>query len=247
MATELIHQAFQALAIIFCRILPLFLIIPVFTSSILSNMTVRGTFILIFSLPMTTILHIPDAGFESPYEMLFNEFVIGLFIAIPAAVPFWIANSIGEMIDNQRGATLSNSIDPSIGVEASPLSTFFLYFTNVLFLTSPGILLLIQSVYDSYKTFPFSEKIDILSLDYDLLFTLIDKSLLAGIIFTLPILLFMFITEVFLGILSRFSPQMNSFSLSLTVKSFIGISVLFLYFSKIYPNYIMGFFQYVKY
>lgn len=236
-----------AIAIIFCRILPIFLIIPVFTSSILSNMTVRGTFILVFSLPMTTILHIPSEEFSLPIDMLMNEFIIGLFIAIPAAVPFWIANSIGEMIDNQRGATLSNSIDPSIGVEASPLSTFFLYFTNVIFLTSPGILMLIQSVYDSYKTFPFSENLDILSLDFELLYPLIDKSLLAGVIFTLPVLLFMFITEVFLGVLSRFSPQMNSFSLSLTVKSFIGISILFLYFSKIYPNYIMGFFKYVQY
>lgn len=237
-----VEEFLLAISMIFSRVLPLFLFIPVFSSSILANTIVRGAFIVVFCLPMTGIVHIPEEGINSPINTMIHEFIIGLFIAVPAALPFWISNTIGEVIDNQRGATLSNSIDPSVGVESSPFSSFFLFYTNVLFLTSPAVLMLIKAVYDSYKEFPFSQQIDIYAFDYDLIWGLVDKSLLAGIIFVLPVLFFMFLTEVFLGILSRFSPQMNSFSLSLTIKSFIGISVLFIYFQIKYAEFIMRYF-----
>ncbi|MCP4884806.1 MAG: EscT/YscT/HrcT family type III secretion system export apparatus protein [Flavobacteriales bacterium] len=224
------------------RVLPIFLFIPFFSNTTLANMTIRGTFIVIFCMPLTGAITLPEEGIDTPFISMFYEFIVGLFIAIPAALPFWISNTIGEVIDNQRGATLSNSIDPSVGVESSPFSSFFLFYTNVLYLTSPGILLLIQSIYMSYETFPFSQQFDILTMNYDLIYSLIDTSLISGVIFVLPVLFFMFLTEVFLGILSRFSPQMNTFSLSLTIKSFIGISVLFVYFETKYMDYIMRYF-----
>lgn len=232
----------QSIVITFFRVLPVFLFVPVFSSASISNGYVRSAFIFVFCFPLTQILHIDDDINRNILEVFFYEFLIGLFLAIPAALPFWIANAIGEIIDNQRGATISNTIDPSVGVESSPLSSFFLFVTNVLFLISPGVLFLIKSVYDSYKIFPYAVQYDFYSLDFDTIYSLMDLSLLAGIIFVLPILATMFLTEVFLGILSRFSPQMNTFSLSLTVKSFIGIGTLFLYFSKSFPSFIMGYF-----
>ena len=232
----------QSIVLIFFRVLPIFLFVPVFSSSTISNQYLRGTFIFLFCLPMIDVIHVAPNLDYNILQVFCLEFIIGLFIAIPAALPFWIANVIGEIIDNQRGATISNTIDPSVGVESSPLSSFFLFITNVLFLISPGILILIKSIADSYYIFPFAKKYDLLSLNFDMIYSLLDKSLLAGIFFVLPVLATMFITEVFLGILSRFSPQMNTFSLSLTIKSFIGIGTLFIYFSQLYPSYIMGYF-----
>lgn len=234
----------QSIVVIFFRVLPVFLFVPVFSSSTISNGYIRAAFILVFCLPLTQVLSIDDEIKRNIMEVFFYEFLIGLFLAIPAALPFWIANVIGEIIDNQRGATISNTIDPSVGVEASPLSSFFLFITNVLFLISPGILLLIKSLNDSYILFPYASVYDLHSFNFDVIYSLLDTSLFAGIVFVLPVLASMFITEVFLGILSRFSPQMNTFSLSLTVKSFIGIGTLFLYFSKTFPNFIMEYFNY---
>lgn len=239
-----LFEFLQSIVVTFFRVLPVLLFVPVFSSSSISNSYVRAAFVLIFCLPLTRVLYIDDSIQRNIFEVFFYEFLIGLFIAIPAALPFWIANVIGEIIDNQRGATISNTIDPSVGVESSPLSTFFLFMTNVLFLISPGILLLIKSLNDSYLIFPYAQKFDFHSLNFNFIYSLLDKSLFAGIIFVLPVLASMFITEVFLGILSRFSPQMNTFSLSLTVKSFIGIGTLFLYFSKTYTDFIIGYFNY---
>lgn len=232
----------QSISIIFSRVLPIFLFVPVFSSSSISNAYLRSAFIFVFCLPLTEVIHIDKSVDRNILEVYFFEFLIGMFIAIPASLPFWIANVMGEVIDNQRGATLSNSIDPSVGVESSPLSTFFLFLTNVIFLISPGILILIKTVNDSYIAFPYAQKFDFYSFDFTSIYLLIDKSILAGVIFILPVLATMSLTEIFLGILSRYSPQMNTFSLSLTVKSFIGIGTLFFYFSKTYPDFIMEYF-----
>lgn len=40
-----------------------------------------------------------------------REIIIGLFIACLLASPFWIFLAIGSFIDNQRGATLSSTLD----------------------------------------------------------------------------------------------------------------------------------------
>ncbi|MGL4734765.1 MAG: type III secretion system export apparatus subunit SctT [Enterovibrio sp.] len=240
-----IFDLFVGIATIYLRVLPVFLLVPVFSSSTISNRYVRGSFTFIFCMPFLDVLVIPDIVKYGAMELFLSEVIIGLLIALPTALPFYIATAIGELIDNQRGATLSNSIDPSVGVESSPLSSFFIYITNVLFLTSPGILLLIHSINDSYVKFPYGEVRNLLADNMDSILQIADKSLMAGVYFVLPVLLIMFLTEVFLGVLSRFSPQMNSFSLSLTVKSIIGIGMLFTYFYKIYPDYIQEYFIYV--
>ncbi len=236
----------SSLPLIFFRVLPIFLFIPVFSPTSIPNTYVRGAFILIICLPMTDFIQVHNDFERSFFEIFVYELVIGMFLAIPAALPFWIANTIGEIIDNQRGATLSNTIDPSVGVESSPLSSFFLFFTNMLFLLSPGVLILIQAISNSYTVFPFAVPYNLIEMDFNRLYEILDISLLAGTVFVLPVLIVMFLTEVFLGILSRFSPQMNSFSLSLTIKSFVGIATLFLYFQKIYPAFIMEYFYYVR-
>ncbi|MGL4222551.1 MAG: type III secretion system export apparatus subunit SctT [Shewanella sp.] len=232
---------FQAIAIVLLRVLPIFLFLPVFSSSTISNKYVRSAFIFIFCLPFINIVSMEDLVDKNVFSFFLQELIIGLSIAIPAALPFWVANTIGEIIDNQRGATISNTIDPSVGVETSPLSSFFIYMTNVIYLFSPGIMILILSISKSYTSIPIGANF---SLDLETLkniISVIDLSLLSGFIFVLPVLSSMFLSELFLGVLSRYSPQMNTFSLSLTVKSFIGIGTLFLYFSINFESYIMEF------
>ncbi|HDD9144882.1 TPA: flagellar biosynthetic protein FliR [Escherichia coli] len=51
-----------------------------------------------------------------------REIIIGLFIACLLSSPFWIFLAIGSFIDNQRGATLSSTLDPATGVDTSEFS-----------------------------------------------------------------------------------------------------------------------------
>jgi type III secretion protein T len=47
------------------------------------------------------------------------------------------------------------------------------------------------------------------------------------------------ISEALLGLLSRYAPQMNAFSVSLTVKSLVALVVLMLYFGVHLPDEVL--------
>jgi type III secretion protein T len=56
------------------------------------------------------------------------------------------------------------------------------------------------------------------------------------IVLASPVIATMLMSELALGLLSRFSPQLNAFSVSLTLKSLIAVAVMVIYFSPIFPD-----------
>ncbi|TOP23660.1 flagellar biosynthetic protein FliR, partial [Vibrio parahaemolyticus] len=52
-------------------------------------------------------------------EIFLYEIVVGLILAFILGLPFMIASVIGELIDTQRGETISSIVDPASGTEAS--------------------------------------------------------------------------------------------------------------------------------
>ena len=58
---------------------------------------------------------------------------------------------------------------------------------------------------------------------------LLSAALLSGIGIAAPALLAMLLADLLLGMLSRFAPQLNAFSIALTVKSVIACLILLMY------------------
>jgi len=56
-----------------------------------------------------------------------------------------------------------------------------------------------------------------------------------------PVITVMLLSEFTLGLLSRFTPQLNAFSISLTIKSLVAMIVLLVYFGPIFPDEIINF------
>lgn len=156
-----------------------------------------------------------------------KEFVVGLLLALTLCVPFWIAISIGELLDNQRGATLSDSIDPVNGGQSSILSGFMNFAFGALFFVSNGIQFILESMIESYNLFPRgSNLLNFYWMELGFFLMVMVKN---SIILAAPVLIVMMISEILLGIFARYCPQLNPFSLSLTVKSFVAFIVFLLY------------------
>ena len=54
-----------------------------------------------------------------------------------------------------------------------------------------------------------------------------------------PVVATLLVSEALLGLLSRYAPQMNAFSVSLTVKSLVALAVLMVYFGVHLPDEIL--------
>src|SRR5471030_3095780 len=146
------YQWLGAMLLGSARITPIFFLLPFLKSSIIS-MTIRTPVIMMVGLSLW------------PYpasEMLFDEIdglllviarevFVGLILAVLFALPFWIMHGIGSLIDNQRGATISSTLDPMTGIDTSELANLFNLFAGALFLMGGGLTLLLETVEASYQ------------------------------------------------------------------------------------------------
>ncbi|WP_291968867.1 type III secretion system export apparatus subunit SctT [Candidatus Symbiopectobacterium sp.] len=232
-----LHTWLYEMAMVSARLMPAFILLPFF-----NNNTLTGAIRLPVALLTGSVLwpHTGEAidGYDNIWFLILigKELSVGLIIAGFLCLPCWVMHAMGSFIDNQRGATLSSSIDPLSGVDTSELANFFNLFAAVIMLQSGGLLLMLEVFEKSYQLWqPY--QLDIPAYRTVLCFlTLVVKN---GVILASPLIIIFLLSEIFLGLLARFAPQLNAFSLALTVKSIIGFLLLLLYFTPILPDRIM--------
>jgi type III secretion protein SpaR/YscT/HrcT len=154
------------------------------------------------------------------------EALIGTAIGLTVAFPFMVFHGFGAMVDNQRGASVSSMLDPVSGIEATEMANFLQMFSLVVFLMSGGLTSLLEVVHGSYRAIPMGARF---VPDMGSVHAYMGTLLAAALRMAAPVLLLLLVLELFLGVLSRFAQQMNAFSVSLTVKSFVAFLALLVY------------------
>ena len=81
--------------------------------------------------------------------LAFKEALIGFLIGFFAAIPFWIAENVGNFIDNQRGATMGEVYSPLSGAQVSTTGIFFTQIVSTIFFVGGVILVFLGALYTS--------------------------------------------------------------------------------------------------
>ncbi|OON41061.1 EscT/YscT/HrcT family type III secretion system export apparatus protein [Izhakiella australiensis] len=236
------NQVILLIIIGMARILPTFIFLPWFNNQLMGGMIVKNVIICLIVLGLYPIISqdITELNFESAIPIIVKELIIGLLCGCCLALPFWAALAIGEIIDNQRGATISSTMNPGIGVETSVMANFMNVFYSAIFMLSGGMVTLVKVLYQSYILYPLDMPINTNKETFIRLASLINEMLLKAVILVGPVLVSLFLVESATGILSRFAPQLNAFSVALSIKSFIACSVLLIYLTQIIAPQLSG-------
>lgn len=212
----------------------MFIMLPFLNNNVINN-TIRIPVVILLGLALyphhvNILLELPL--FEK-LALVCKELFIGLLLACLICTPFWVIHAVGCIIDNQRGATISSSIDPVSGVDTSELANYFNLFCTIIFLNTGGLVLMLGTIHKSYDLMgPAEFTLPPLHVISPMLNFIITRA----ITIASPLIAIFLLTEAILGLLSRYAPQMNVFSLSLTVKSFIGFFILLLYIPNTLPD-----------
>jgi len=223
------------IAITLCtpRFLTVFLITPFFNAEIITGVT-RNCIVMAFSLiVIPTILpfvrtHEITTGFV--LMVVVKEAIIGALIGFLASLFFYTIAAVGQIFDHQRGASFASMTDPGTGSETSPMGLLFTQITFVLFFTSGGFLFFLSAMYESYRVWPidtFWPRFDSNFIGFFL--TQLDEFMALAVLLASPMLIALFISELGLGLINRFAPQLNVFFLSMPIKSAVGMLVLIFY------------------
>ena len=227
------HRLIIVWALASIRIGAAFMMCPAFGEAMLPGVARRVAILAFSVLVVPHVLATMPEGEPSALMMAVvgvKEVVIGLLIGFFSAVPFWVAENIGNLIDNQRGATMGEVYSPMSGSQESTTGIFFTEIVSTIFFVSGAVFLLLGALYTSFELFPVFGRGVSFAPDAPLqMLGAVDGMLKTTVIISAPIVILMVLATVGLGFVNRTAPQLNVFFLSMPVKSALGVAMLVIY------------------
>jgi type III secretion protein T len=214
------------------RFLAVFTILPLLSREALP-MTLRlgviGSF-AIFMVP--TLVEGVSQQRESMtvIGIICKEVFVGIVIGFVLAIPLWAVETMGDLCDTQRGATIAQTLNPLSGHETSPLGQLFNQAIVTFLFVIGGFLLVLNVVYDSFRIWPVFGWWPVFEADAPKLgLELLDRFMRLAVLLSAPVIFSMFLAEVGMAIISRFVPQLQVFFLAMPIKSGIAMLVFAVY------------------
>jgi type III secretion protein T len=156
--------------------------------------------------------------------------MVGLAIGLVLGVPVWAAEAAGDVLDLQRGVGTASLMDPLATTPESITGTLFGLGMVALYFGSGGLYLTLRTVYDSYAIWPAANMFPIFTPAASEFFVrLLDNIITMGLVLVAPIVIFMLLSDLLLGLVSRAAPHLNVFALALSVKNLVFALLLVFY------------------
>ena len=231
---DAIYPVLAGAAIAMARALGMIVITPAFVRLGLTGLIRSGVAIAI-ALPLvpsftTTLIDMPGLTTITVAGLLMKEIIIGIVLGVVLGIPFWAAEVAGDLVDLQRGSTSAQLVDPLQATETSIAGTFFVLALVAVFFKSGGFSLLADTFYKSYEIWPVTSFRPTLGSESAMaVLAILDRIMQIGVLLIAPIVLALLIADLMLAYLSRMSPQLHVFDLSLAVKNLIFAILIVLY------------------
>ena len=226
-----------SLAIAMARLYPCFYLIPAFCFQ-----QVRGMprHVIVFALALLPTPGIYHALSGTNYSLLalsglmLKEVVLGFLLGILLSMPFWLFESVGALLDNQRGALIGGQLNPSLGPDATPIGHMFKQLSIFLLMVTLGLGSLTQVIWDSYLIWPAALWFPAPTADgFAVFLTLLGDTFTHMVLYAAPFIALLLIVEFAVALLSLYSPQLQVFVLSMPAKSLAGLCFLLLYLPQL--------------
>lgn len=225
------REIVEASVLLLPRITGLFALTPFLSSKLLSGQARIGVLLALVLILYPFLLPTLERHPISDLMLLsMKEAAIGMIFGFLAAVAFWGVEAAGFLIDNQRGASISSSLDPMTGTDSSSLGIFFLHTITVVTFSSGLFLSLLGLLYESYRVWPVTSFFPIFGPQTPQFFLqALDFVMHTAVLLSAPIILAMFLSEFGLALVGRFAPQLQVFFLAMPVKSAVAFFLLSIY------------------
>lgn len=206
----------------------------VFVSPLIGRKEVPSITKIGISIYLTYILIIADKpnmqflpeGIGQYIVICVLETLKGMLLGFLSTIFFSIFATAGQLMDTQIGFHMGGLLDPEYGTKIPLTGNLLNIIAFVIFLKLDGHLQLIYILSESYAANPIGTilvKINIASI-FTNAFSL---AYLFAVKIALPVILVILFSEVVLGIMIKFIPQMNIFVVGIPIKILAGVFTLF--------------------
>ena len=220
------EQQVAAFFLVLCRITPLFIIAPLFSSKMIPR-RVKGIIAVGLAVGLMPVvkhgaIDLDPLAFGT---LIFKELIIGLSFAYALAAMFAALQVAGALLDTLIGLSFGSIIDPITGTQSSVLMQMYSLFGVAILIAVGGDAWIIKGLARTYEAVPL--------LQMPALGSMVEGAqmafsgiFVAGVMIGAPVIIAMIITDAAFGVVSRVVPQMNIFAVGFPAKMIIGLTLL---------------------
>ena len=217
------------------RIYPCALLVAAFCFQHIRGL-LRHTIVMVMALLPAPGIHAALAGHDYSALMLgalaLKELALGLLLGVLLSMPFWMFESVGALLDNQRGALAGGQLNPSLGPDATPIGHLFKQLAIFLLMVSLGLGALTQVIWDSYLIWPPTVWFPLPAANgFSVFIGLLGDTFMHMMLYAAPFIAVLLLLEFGIALLGVYSQQLQVSTLAPPVKSLAGIGILLLYFA----------------
>ena len=223
--TELV----RTVALCSLRLYVVFTVLPATAGDALQGMTRNGVVIL-FGMFIAAGLSSHDVGSLSAalwLTLAIKEALIGLMLGFAVSTVFWVAESVGALIDTQAGYNNVQLTNPLSGQQSTPVSDTLLHLMICVFFMLGGMLVLLGALFESFKVWPLLAPMPSMKGFSDVFFlNEVDHMMTMTVKFAAPALLVLVLIDVGFGLVTRAADKLEPHSLSQPVKGAMTMLLL---------------------
>ncbi len=157
--------------------------------------------------------------------IVLGELGLGLLLGMGVMITLSALQMSGQMIDQQAGTSLGELFNPELNSSVSVTGEMLYLLGSVIFFTLGGHRLLLDSLIETFQTFPVGQSY--LSSDaISLLSDLVHQSLILALQVSAPIMATMSLLTLAMGFLGHTVPQINILVFGFPVKVLAGFFVV---------------------
>ena len=217
------------------RIYPCGILVAAFCFQHIRGMP-RHVIIMVMALIPAPGIHAALEGQDLSALMLaalvLKEAALGLLLGVLLAMPFWLFESVGALLDNQRGALAGGQLNPSLGPDATPIGHMFKQLAIYLLMATVGLGALTQVIWDSYLVWPPTVWFPLPAAEGMSVFVgLLGDTFTHMMLYAAPFIAVLLLLEFGIALLGIYSQQLQVSTLAPPVKCLAGIGILLLYFA----------------
>jgi len=235
------------------RLLPIIQMSPFFGSRTLPQPVKLGFAISLFTIFLPTLLINLQGPLYFNMSLLYmasKEAFIGFALGWIMSSPFSIVQTVGMIIDHQRGGASLNVNDPTVQSQSSPIGTLYNLVLIFIFYFIDGPFYFMEAINTSYEilppdTFLSQAFFTRASTFWDIQIKLLNKIMVVSTQLVAPPLITILMTDMFLGIANRLAPQVQITFLGLPLKSLLAFVIIWMGWKQYNQQTIVMVFQWL--
>ncbi|MDY0832533.1 type III secretion system export apparatus subunit SctT [Pseudomonas sp. SED1] len=223
-----------SLLVAMARIYPCAFLVPAFSFQHIRGLP-RHVIVMVMALIPAPGIHAVMSGQDYSALMicalLLKEAALGILLGVLLAMPFWMFESVGALLDNQRGALAGGQLNPSLGPDATPIGHLFKQLVIYLLIVMLGLSVLTQVIWDSYLIWPATAWLPLPATNgFSVFLGVLGDTFTHMMLYAAPFIAVLLFLEFGFAVLGLYSPQLQVSTLATPVKSLAGLGILLLYF-----------------